>query len=399
ERAEAADVGLRVFIGKQMAMVSSADTSPEALDELAARAVDMAKAVPADPHAGLADPDQLAANFPELDLADESEPDEATLAARAAEAEEAALAVKGVENSEGADASYSESTVAMVATNGFSHSYHSTGSSIAASVIAGTGEAMETDYDYTRAIYGSDLRAAKDVGTRAAERAVARLGARKAQTGQVPVVYDQRVSSSLVSHLLGAINGSSIARGTSFLKDRMGDQLFRSEITIIDDPHIKRGLRSKPVDSEGLANGARALIDEGRLTTWLLDLRSARQLGLASTGHAARGITSPPSPSPTNIALMPGEMTPEELIADIEEGFLVTSMMGSSVSLVTGDYSRGASGFWIEKGKITFPVNEVTVAGNLSDMFARLIPANDLERKTGIDAPTIRIDGMTVAGI
>lgn len=398
ERAEASDIGLRVFVGRQMAMVSTADRSPEALEELAERAVAMARAVPEDPFAGLADPEQLATDFPDLDMADSVEPSEAVLAERASEAEAAALAVDGVKNSEGAEASFSESNVAVAASNGFSHAYRSTGCGLFASVIAGTGSGMETDYDSTRAVHGEDLRNPADVGRLAGERAVARLGARKASTAQVPVIYDQRVSASLLGHLLGAINGAAIARGTSFLKDKMGQALFRDGVTVMDEPHIRRGLRSKPCDGEGLPNKARALIEDGRLTTWLLDLRSARQLGLESTGHASRGITSPPSPSPTNIALQPGEASPEELMADIEQGFLITSMMGSSVSLVTGDYSRGASGFWIEKGKIAYPVNEVTVAGNLSDMFASLIPASDFERKNGVDAPSVRIDGMTVAG-
>lgn len=398
ERAEGADIGLRVFVGKRMAMVSTADRSKDALEELAERAVAMARVVPEDPFVGLADPDQLATELPDLDLADDGEPSESTLAARAAEAEAAALAVEGVENSEGAEAAFSSSTVAVAASNGFANSYRTTGSSLYASVVAGSGDGMETDYDYTRASHGEDLKKPEDIGRRAGERAVARLGARKVPTGQVPVIYDQRVSASLLNHLLGAINGAAIARGTSFLKDRMGEALFDASITVLEEPHIKRGFRSKPCDAEGLPNQTRAIIDEGKLTTWLLDLRSARQLGLQSTGHASRGITSPPSPSPTNIKLVPGQASPEELMADIEEGFLITSMMGSSVSLVTGDYSRGASGFWIEKGEPVFPVNEVTVAGNLTDMFARLIPANDFERKTGIDAPSIRIDGMTVAG-
>lgn len=398
ERAEAADIGLRVFVGKRMAMVSTADRSSQALEELAERAVAMARVVPEDPNAGLADPDQLASEFPDLDQADPEEPTEAVLATRASEAEAAALAVAGVENSEGAEASFSATNVAVAASNGFAHAYRSTGSGLYASVIAGTGDGMETDYEYTRAVYGDDLKNAADVGQLAGERAVARLGARKVPTSQVPVMYDRRISASLVGHLLGAINGAAIARGTSFLKDRMGEALFRSGVTIMDEPHIRRGLRSKPFDGEGLPNKARALIEEGRLTTWLLDLRSARQLGLQSTGHASRGLTSPPSPSATNIALRPGEASPEELMADIEEGLLVTSLMGSSVNLLTGDYSRGASGYWIEKGKPVFPVNEVTVAGNLIDMFAQLIPASDFQRKTGMDAPTVRVDGMTVAG-
>ena len=225
-----------------------------------------------------------------------------------------------------------------------------------------------------------------------------RLNPRKVKTCQVPVVYDPRVSRGLIGHLSGAITGPSIARGTSFLKDKMGEQLFRSSVTIVDDPHVKRGLRSKPFDGEGVASTRRNIIEEGRLTTWLLDLRSARQLGLTSTGHASRGTSGPPSPGPTNFYLMPGERTPDELIADIKEGLYITELMGMGINGITGDYSRGAAGFWIENGKIAYPVSELTVASNLKQMFLDMEPANDLEFRYGMDAPTVRIDGMTIAG-
>jgi PmbA protein len=257
---------------------------------------------------------------------------------------------------------------------------------------------MERDYDFASAIYGADLREPADVGKRAGERAVKRLGAKKMPTGCCPVVFDPRVARSFISHLLGAISGPSIARGTSFLKDRLGERIFPEAITILDDPHRERGLRSKPFDGEGIANRRRAVIDKGVLTTWLLDLRSARQLGLKTTGHAARGTASPPSPSATNVWIKAGSLGPKELIADIESGFYVTEMMGMGVNGVTGDYSRGAAGFWIEKGEIAFPVSEMTVAGNLKEMFARLVAANDLEFKAGVDSPTLRIDDLTVAG-
>ncbi len=257
---------------------------------------------------------------------------------------------------------------------------------------------MERDYDYASAVYAADLRDPAEIGRSAGERAVRRLGAKKMPTCRCSVVFDPRVARSLISHFLGAISGPAIARGTSFLKDRLGQRIFPEAITIIDDPHRRRGLRSKPFDGEGIANHRRALIDKGVLTTWLLDLRSARQLGLETTGHAARGTSSPPSPSATNVWIEPGAVSPKQLIADIASGFYVTEMMGFGANGVTGDYSRGAAGFWIDKGEIAFPVSEMTVAGNLKDMFARLVAADDLDFKAGTDAPTLRIDDLTVAG-
>src|SRR5213076_2017652 len=254
------------------------------------------------------------------------------------------------------------------------------------------------DYDYTSAVYYSDLKTPEEIGRRAAERAVRKVGARKVKSRKAPVVFDTRVARGLVSHLLGAINGSSVARGTTFLKDAMNTAVFGAHITIVEDPHLHRGLRSKPCDAEGLANRRTNLIDKGVLTTWLLDLRTARQLGLKSTGHAARGTASPPSPAATNIWIEPGSASPAELMADIKNGFYVTELMGMGVNGLTGDYSRGAAGFWIENGQIAHPVSEMTVAGNLNEMFAGMTAANDLEFRTGADSPTLRIDDLTVAG-
>ncbi|MGH7029485.1 MAG: TldD/PmbA family protein, partial [Stellaceae bacterium] len=309
-----------------------------------------------------------------------------------------ALAVKGVTNSEGAEAGWGRSMVALAASNGFAGCYSGSSSGISASVIGGAGTGMERDYDYSSAVYAADLRDPAEIGRSAGERAVKRLGARKMPTARVPVVFDPRVARSFISALLGAISGPSIARGTSFLKDRLGQRIFPEAITIIDDQHRRRGLRAKPFDGEGIANRRRAIIDQGVLTTWLLDLRSARQLGMTTTGHAARGTSSPPGPSATNVWIEPGALSPKALIADIESGFYVTEMMGFGVNGVTGDYSRGAAGFWIDKGEIAFPVSEMTVAGNLKDMFARLVAADDLEFRAGTDAPTLRIDDLTVAG-
>jgi PmbA protein len=398
ERSESQDLGLRVFIGKQQAMVSSSDRAPATLDALVERAVAMAKAIPEDPFCGLADPGEIAKTWPSLDMLDPAEPTAEALIERARAAEESALAVEGVTNSEGADAGWGRSRVALVASNGFAGTYAGSNHGVSASVIAGSGTAMERDYDFASAVYGGDLRSPEEIGRQAAERAIKRLNARKMPTGKVTVVFDPRVSRSFLSHLLGSISGPSIARGTSFLKDKLGERIFPEGISIVEDPHRQRGLRSRPFDGEGIANQRRALIDKGVLTTWLLDLRSARQLKMTTTGHAARGTTSPPAPAATNVWIEPGAQTPEELYADVKSGFYVTELMGMGVNGVTGDYSRGAAGFWIENGELAFPVSEMTVAGNLKDMFARMVAANDLEFKTGADAPTLRIDDLTAAG-
>jgi PmbA protein len=398
ERAEGRDLGLRVFIGKRQASVSSTELTPRAIDDLAERAVAMARAVPEDPYCGLADPGEILRSPPAIDMFDPAEPDAATLIERARAAEEAARAVSGVTNSEGASASWSTTRIWLAASNGFGGAYRRSFHTVAVSVIAGEGTAMETDYDYHSAVYARDLDDPAQIGRTAGERAVARLNPRKMPTAKVPVVFDHRVSGGIVGHLLSAINGTAIARGTSFLKDKMGSQVFAPGTRIVDDPLRPRGLRSKSFDAEGLPTQTRALIDDGRLATWLLDLRSARQLGLKSTGHAARGAGGPPTPSATNVHLANGAVSPAALIGAIESGFYVTGLIGMGVNMVTGDYSRGASGFWIEKGKLAFPVSEMTIAGNLADMFRALTPANDLEFRHGTDAPTLRIDGMTVAG-
>ncbi len=398
ERSEGQDLGLRVLIGKRQAIVSSTDRSPQALAELVERAVAMARCVPEDPYCGLAEPEQLARDIPALENCDPAEPAPEVLIERAKACEEAARAVAGVTNSEGAEASWSLSRIALAASNGFAASYAGSRHSLGVSVLAGEGLGMERDYDFSSSVYGADLEDPAAVGRRAGEQTVRRLGARKAKTGKVPIVYDPRVSNSLLRHLASAISGPAIARGTSFLKDKLGESIFPGGITIVDDPHRRRGLRSKPFDGEGVANARRAIVEGGRLTTWIMSLSSARQLGLETTGHAARGTSSPPSPAVTNLYMEPGAMTPGELMADIASGFYVTEMMGMGVNGVTGDYSRGASGFWIEKGELTYPVSEVTVAGNLKDIFAKLTPANDLAFRYGADAPTLRVEGMTVAG-
>ncbi|HZT50735.1 MAG TPA: metallopeptidase TldD-related protein [Stellaceae bacterium] len=398
ERSESFDVGLRVLIGKRQAIVSANERSPAQMGEIVTRAIAMARAVPEDPYCGLAEPGEMARQWPDLDLADPVEPAPEVLIARAAAAEDAARAVPGVTNSEGAEASWSRGRIALVASNGFAGTYVSTGHGVSAAVLAGEGTAMERDYDFSSAVHAADLEDPAAIGRSAGERAVRRLKARKVATQRVPVVFDPRVAGSLLRHLVGAISGPAIARGTSFLKDRLGRPVFAPGITIVDDPHRRRGLRSKPFDGEGVRNARRAIVEDGALKTWILDLASARQLGLATTGHASRGTGGPPGPAPTNLWLEPGVITAGEIIDDIKAGFYVTELMGMGVNGVTGDYSRGAAGFWIENGALAYPVSEVTVAGNLKDMFRNLTAASDLKFRTGIDSPTVRIEGMTVAG-
>ena len=398
EREESQDIGLRVLLGKHQAFVSSTDSSSGALDELVTRALAMARSVPEDAYCGLAEPGQLARDIREIEVYDPEEPATEVLIERAKLCEEAARAVSGVTNSEGAEAGWSSSRIALAASNGFSGGYAVSRHSMGVSVLAGEGLGMERDYEFASRTHGADLEDPAEIGRRAGARAVKRLGARKAATGRFPVVYDPRVSNGLLGHLAGAISGPAVARGTSFLKDKMGEAIFAQGITIVDDPHRPRGLRSKPFDGEGIANGRRNVIEHGCLTTWILSLSSARQLGLETTGHAARGTSGPPGPSVSNLFMEPGPASPAELMADIGQGFYVTELMGMGVNTVTGDYSRGASGFWIENGELAYPVSEVTVAGNLKDMFLTLTPADDLEFRYGTDAPTLRIDDMTVAG-
>jgi PmbA protein len=397
ERSEGDDVGLRVFVGRRQAVVSSNDVKAE-VGELAERAVAMARAAPEDPFAGLADPAQLAGDTPDLDLLDPDLPSVALLEERARRAESAALAVAGVTKSGGASASAGIGGMVLVTSQGFRGAYLHSGQSVAMTAIAGEGTAMERDYDYSSVLHGADLDAPEKVGRTAGERTVERLNPRKVETKRVPVVFDRRVAGSLVGHLAGAINGSAVARKTSFLKDKLGERLFGSGIDVIDDPLRKRGLRSRPFDAEGVASRPLAVVEDGVLVSWLLDSATARELGFATNGHAQRGVSSTPAPGPSNLHLSAGADTPEALMADIAEGFYVTDLIGMGVNQVTGDYSRGASGFWIENGRRSYPVSEVTIAGNLVEMFRALLPANDLEFRFGTNAPTLRVEGLTVAG-
>jgi PmbA protein len=397
ERSESRDLGLRVFVGRRSAIVSASSIDPASFSKLAERAIDMARVVPEDPFSGLADASPAADAAP-LELDDPTEPSEAALVERASVAEAAALAVPGITNSEGAEAGFSRTEIYLADTNGFAGSYARTSHSVSATALAGEGTGMQRDYEFSSCVHMADLEDSASIGHSAGERAVSRLNPTRPKTADMPVIFDPRVAGSLLGHFSAAINGASIARGTSFLKDSLGKQIFPRGIFIHDDPTRKRGLRSRPFDAEGQKTAARALIEDGVLTTWLLDTRSARQLGMTSTGHAVRGTSGPPSPSASNLFLAAGLPTPAELMADISLGLYVTELIGMGVNGVTGDYSRGAAGFMIRDGAIAEPVAEITIAGTLQKMFSQLVAANDLRLRRGTDAPTIRIEMMTIAG-
>lgn len=399
ERSESEHVGLRVFVGRRSASIQATDMSDAALGELASRAADMARSAPEDPYAGLA-PEELLAKgpFPDLDLEDRTEPTPDLLRDRALEAEDAARAVKGVSNSEGGGASFGRTVFALATSHGFSGGYAGTSHGLSASVLAGDAGAMQRDYEWRQARHLADLPLAGEIGRVAGERAVARLGPGKLPSKTMPVVFDPRVGGSLIGHLLGAMSGPSIARRASFLLDRLGEDLFDPAILILDEPHRRRGARSRPFDGEGLPTAPRSLVEGGKVTGWLADSASARQLGMRPTGHASRSGGGAPGVSLGNVHLAPGEASPAELIADIADGVYVTELIGHGVNGVTGDYSRGASGFRIVNGEIAGPVAEFTVAGSLLDMFKAMSAANDLEWHRAINVPTLRVEGMSVAG-
>ena len=396
ERSEERDLGLRVFVGRGSAIVSSTAIDPAGFVALAERAVAMARVVPEDPYSGLADEAHVE-DAGALDLYDLGEPTAEQLIARASVAEDAARSVAGVTNSEGGEAGFGRAEIALVTSAGFAGGYSRTSHSVSATALAGSGTDMQRDYDYSSTVHLEDLEDAAAIGHTAGEKAVSRLNPTRPKTAKLTVVYDPRVSSSLLGHLSGAINGASVARGTTFLKDRMGTRILAKGIDVIDDPRRRRGLRSRPFDGEGVPTAARALVEDGVLQSWLLDTRSARQLGLRTTGHAGRG-TGGPSPSATNLYMRPGKLTPAELMADIREGLYITELIGMGVNGLTGDYSRGAAGFMIRDGALAEPVAEITVAGHLLEIFAHLVPASDLRFRRGTDAPTIRVEGLTIAG-
>lgn len=396
EASESDDFSLRVFVGRRVASVSANPGFD--LKVLAERAVAMAKASPEDPFASLADEADLAKDWPDLELYDPTEvsADQLTEAALAAEA--AALAVSGITNSGGAGASAGMGGLVLATSHGFSGAYSASRFGRSVSVIAGEGTKMERDYDFDSSLYFAELRNAGEIGREAAARAVRRLNPRQVPTAKnITVVYDPRVSRGIAGHIAGAINGAAVARKTSFLRDRMGKQVLKSGLSVTDDPLIVRGPSSRPFDGEGVTGRRLAMIEDGVLLHWFLSTSTARELGLHTNGRGVRGGTSV-SPASTNLALEPGDIAPEDLIRSVGTGLYVTELIGQGVNMVTGEYSRGASGYWIENGELTFPVSEVTIASNLADMFLRITPANDIDRSFGVAAPTLVIDGMTLAG-
>jgi len=401
ERSEGIDIGLRVFVGQRQACVSSSDTKPDTLVQMAERAVAMANEAPEDPHAGLADPAQLTTNTATeaLELYDPSEePDPAALQEDATCAEAAALRNEGVSQVQSASAGYGRRRIHLAATNGFSAGYARSDRALSCVAISGTGAGMERDYDYDSRVFQGDMRDAEEIGRSAAARAVERSGAKKPQTGAFPVLFDERVASTLIGSLLQATNGMLIARGSSWLRDAVGEQVLPKGLSVIEDPHRKRVTGSRLFDAEGLATSQRAIVDDGVLTGWTLDLATARKLGMESTANAARGTGAPPSPSLTNVALTQGKKSRDDLVRDMGTGLLVTSMIGSTINPNTGDYSRGAAGFWVENGEITYPVNECTVAGNLRDMLMTIVPANDGRAHLSRIVPSLLVEGLTLAG-
>lgn len=398
ERAESRGIGLRVFVGQASANLSTSELSDTALAELAEKAVAIARVAPADPFAGLADASLLATATPDLDLADPQEPTMEELQHRARATEEAGRAVAGITNSEGADAGFGRTRLALATSHGFQGEYALTRHSLSVSLIAGQGASMQRDYDYGMTTHLGDLATPESIGAEAARRTLERMGPRKISSRTAPIFFEPRIARSLLGAFAGAISGAAIARGTSFLKNDLGKAIFSESITITDDPLRKRGLASHAWDAEGVAATKRALIERGTLTTWLLDCRSARQLGMQPTGHASRGLSGPPHPSTTNLYIEPGAQTPQQLLQQFGTGFYVTETIGHGTNILTGDFSVGASGFWIENGERAFPVSEVTIAGNLKEMFKTLVAASDLSFRYSTNAPTLVVPSMTIAG-
>lgn len=401
ERAEGMELGLRVLLGQRQACIASSDARPETLQAMAARAVAMAREAPEDPFAGLADPAQLSdlRDAAALDLFDPAaEPSPEALQADAARAEDAANAVAGVSQVDSASAAWGQQAVWLAASNGFAGGYVRSSRHISVVAITGSGTGMERDWCAEGRIFAADLPDAAEIGRSAGERAVARAGARKPPSGVFPVLYDERIASGLIGHLLAAINGASIARGSSWLRDAMGQRVLPQGITLTEDPLRPRRGASRPFDAEGLPARAKSLVADGVLQTWVLDLASARKLGLSSTGNAARGVSAPPSPSTTNLLLTQGADSKQDLLRDMGTGLLITSLIGSTINPTTGDYSRGASGFWVENGQIAYPVNECTIAGNLRDMLLRIVPANDARDHASAVVPSLLVDALTIAG-
>lgn len=398
EQSEASGLGIRIFVGKRTATLSTSDLSASAIEKLVENAIAIAKAAPEDPYIALADSTLLATTLPELELADSAEPTMKDLQNIARECEQAGCSVPGITNSEGADASWGTLRVGLYTSHGVSHNYTTTHGGLSLSLIAGTGEDMQRDYAYSSKRFMSDIASAEDIGKEAASRSLRRMHPRKIASTNLPILFEPRVGKQLLGAFAGAISGNAIARGTSFLKNDLAASIFANTITIIDDPLIKRGLASRPCDGEGVVVQKREMVSSGVLNSWFLDTRSANQLGMITTGHASRSLSSAPHPSSTNLYIAAGVQTPNTLLKETGRALYITETFGHGVNLITGDYSQGASGFMVENGELTFPVSEITIAGNLRDIFAGLTAANDLTFEYGSNVPTLRVANMAVAG-
>ena len=399
EREESRDLGVRVFVGRRQATVSGSDVSAEGRRKLVERVVAMAKLAPEDPYAGLAPAERLAKGpFPDLDLFDGAEPDAESLEARALTAEDACRAIPGVSNSDSSSASWSTGAWRLLTSGGFYGEHRASSFGLGTSAIAGEGSTMERGGEGRQTRWQSDLPDADAIGAEAGRRAVGRLGPRKLSSTTAPVIFENRIAASALGPLIGAISGPSVARGVSFLKDKLGQPLFSEAVTLSDEPHRKRGLGSSPFDDEGVANQTTNIIDKGVLTTWLLNAASARQLGLETTGHASRGLAGPPGVGTNNLTLQPGAVDLGGLMRDAGKGLLVTGLFGPSLNANTGDWSVGCYGFWFEDGEIAYPVSEITVAGNLLEVYGRIVPGSDLEFRGSANAPSLLIDALAIAG-
>lgn len=399
ERSEQRSIGLRVFFGKRQAGATTSDLSAGGLKALAERVAAMAKLAPEDPWCGLLDAGARGASPPKLETPDDARPDAAALERLALQMEAAALAVPGVTNSSGAGASWSAGQVMLRTSDGFAAESQASSYGVGVSVIAERDGKMERDYEGRTVRFHTDLPDAAALGRIAGERAVARLGARKIESGKAPVIFENRLAARLIGPMVGAISGAAIARGVSFMKDKLGQKVFAAGVTVEDDPFRPRGLATRPFDGEGAVGAKRNLIENGVLTTWLLNASAARQLGLKTTGHATLGHGGPPGISSTNVTLLPGAGDLAALMRDAGRGLLVTEMFSPSLNANNGDWSVGVSGFWFENGARAYPVSEITVAGNLLEIYARLAPGADLDRRGATDSPSLLVDDLAIAGL
>lgn len=399
ERSSDTAVALRVMINQQQAIVSTSDFAKSSLDNVIEKAIAMAKVTPANPHLFLANKEQITKNIPKLELFDDHEPSANVLIEKATQTESYALDNKQITNSEGASAQYQANNIYFATSEGFQHSYQTSSSALSLEVLAGKDESMQTGGSYTIARFAKDLKSPEEIGREAAKQAVDKLNPRKIVTSQMPVIFDRKAAKALLGAFAGAINGLSISRGTSFLIDHLGQEIFNPLINIIDDPFINKGLASRPFDAEAISGGKLNIVEKGILNNYLLDLQTAYKLKMQTTGHASRGLSTAPNPNPSNMYIQSGSISLDEMIKSLKKGILITEIFGHGANIITGDYSQGIVGFYIENGEILYPISEMTAAGNLKSMFKQMIPANDLKLETSINSPSLMIETMTLGGL